>query len=114
VSDFQVEGRPDWLNSSAFDIEARAEAGALAPATGPPDPDRPDAMSLMVQSLLEDRFQLKLHRESRELPLYHLTIAKDGSKLQANIADRPGPGGVPFGNWSWQRRSCSPVFLRAS
>ena len=36
----------------------------------------------MLQSLLEDRFQLKVHRETREIPVYALTIAKGGSKLQ--------------------------------
>ena len=56
VSDFQVQGGPDWINTDKFDIEARAEAGAVASPTGPLDPDRPDTMALMVQSLLEERY----------------------------------------------------------
>ena len=36
VSDFQVQGGPDWMNTEKFDIEARAEAGAVAPPAGPP------------------------------------------------------------------------------
>jgi uncharacterized protein (TIGR03435 family) len=37
----------------------------------------------MLQALLEERFQLKIHRESREVPVYALTVAKGGPKLQA-------------------------------
>ena len=43
----------------------------------------------MFQSLLADRFQLKLHRDSKQLPAYHLVISKKGSKL------KPVPPGTP-------------------
>ncbi len=60
---------PDGWNW--YDIEARAGASATD-----------DQVRLMFQSLLEDRFQLKLHRETRDLPEYELTIARGKSKLQ--------------------------------
>jgi uncharacterized protein (TIGR03435 family) len=71
-----------------------------------PDPVIPGhAMPLMVQSLLEDRFRLKVHRETREVPVYELMFAKAGNagpklKLSADqgpVEDgalpQPGPGG---------------------
>src|SRR5262245_43468107 len=74
---FQIVGGPDWTNTDRWDIEAKPkEEDAQAPPAGPPDPTRPSRGNLMVQSLLEDRFQLKTHRETRELPVYELTVAK--------------------------------------
>ena len=49
-----------------------------------------DTMLLMLQALLEDRFQLKIHQETREGPVYELTIAKGGYRL------KPSRGCVPF------------------
>src|SRR5262249_7606536 len=74
IRDFQLSGGPGWVGSDRWDIEARAPEGAMPPAFVP-DPTRPDPMSLMLQSLLEDRFQLKIHREAKELPVYELTVA---------------------------------------
>jgi uncharacterized protein (TIGR03435 family) len=69
VRDFQVIGGPNWINAGRFDIEAKAEQGANIRdgETG----------LLMMQSLLADRFQLKIHKETRELPLYELVVARD-------------------------------------
>jgi uncharacterized protein (TIGR03435 family) len=55
-----------------YQIEATA-AGAT---------ERTDLMGAMLQSLLEDRFHLKLHRSTEEMPLLSLTIAKNGFKLK--------------------------------
>ena len=67
-----MEGGPTWIRSTRYDINAKA-AGSPNPAMmqGP-----------MLQALLEDRFKLKIHRETREVPIYALTVAKGGSKLQ--------------------------------
>ncbi len=67
-----VEGGPKWVDSDRFEIDAKAEGRfSQAMLNGP-----------MLQALLEDRFRLKLHRESRVVPVYALTIAKGGPKLQ--------------------------------
>jgi len=67
-----VSGRPAWIHSDRYDIDATAEgAPGQAVMSGP-----------MMQALLEDRFQLKIHRETREIPVYALTVAKGGHKLQ--------------------------------
>jgi uncharacterized protein (TIGR03435 family) len=76
VQAFQVVGGPDWINTAGYDIEAKPE-GAV---------DRP-RMWLMLQTLLADRFKLALHRDTRELPLYALTLGKNGFKPPAPKED---------------------------
>ena len=68
---FQLVGAPDWLESDRFDIEAKAQGNPSA-----------DEMKQMLQSLLEDRFRLKVHREMRPMPVFALVPAKGGPKLQ--------------------------------
>ncbi len=76
---------PDWLGTERFDIEA----------TYPPD--TPVAKLLeMLQAMLKERFQMALHRETRQLPMYSLVIAKGGPKIhavtdgQGRTSGRPG------------------------
>jgi len=64
----QING-PAWLDSDRFDLEAKSPAGV-------PDTE----MKPMLQGLLKDRFQLAAHIESREAPVYNLTVLKDGPK----------------------------------
>jgi uncharacterized protein (TIGR03435 family) len=71
VRDFQISGGPGWINSDQYDIEAKAE--------GNPNQDE---MKAMLQTLLQDRFKLALHHDTKELPIYELTVAKGGLKLQ--------------------------------
>jgi uncharacterized protein (TIGR03435 family) len=67
---FQLIGGPDWIASQGYDIEAKAEGN---PSNA--------QMQKMMQALLEDRFKLKYHRETRELPVYTIAAAKGGMKL---------------------------------
>jgi uncharacterized protein (TIGR03435 family) len=98
VRNFQIIGGPNWMTTDRWDIEARAEEGTVAPLTGPPDPNRPSPVGIRLQSLLEDRFNLKLHRDTRELPIFELSQAKGGSKLKLSDDQtplkppEPGPG----------------------
>jgi uncharacterized protein (TIGR03435 family) len=89
VRNFQITGGPGWMSTDRWDIEARAEEGSVAPPVFPPDPNKPNPMALRLQSLLEDRFQLKLHRETKELPIYELTVAKGGPKIKLNDDQTP-------------------------
>lgn len=96
VREFQVLGGPSWIASDRWNVEGKAEDGSIPPLAGPPDPTAPNPMSMMLQSLVEDRFQLKIHKETRELPIYTLAVGKDGSKLKAVDAPaRPAPGQTP-------------------
>lgn len=81
VQSFQIAGAPSWVNSDKYDIEAKIE-GTVAEELQKLSPDqRRIENRRMLQALLADRFQLKLHRQTKELPVYALVIAKDGPKL---------------------------------
>ena len=72
-----LQGSPGWLETARYTIDARAER-----------PTTPEMMrGPMMQALLQDRFQLKIHRESTEAPVYALTVAEGGPKL------KPSPEG---------------------
>lgn len=85
---YQVSG-PGWLGTAWYDIVA----------TLPPGTDN-ERLSLMLQKLLTERFQISLHRETKELPLYTLTVAKNGPKLKPvappkeSEPDSVGSGGL--------------------
>jgi uncharacterized protein (TIGR03435 family) len=79
VQDFQVTGGPGWINSDRWDVEAKPEDRANWDEMGP-----------MLQRLLEDRFKLSVRCETRELPVYVLTVAKSGSKLKPYQCSRRG------------------------
>ena len=64
----QLVGGPDWLETARFDIVAKAEGDI--PRAGPGAP--PGPLNFMLQDLLEDRFKLEAHRETREMPIYSL------------------------------------------
>ena len=70
----QISGGPGWMKTDHFDVAARA-AGEKAITM--------DQMRQMLQSLLADRFQLKFHREMKEVPMWDLVVAKNGPKLKA-------------------------------
>jgi bla regulator protein blaR1 len=87
IRDFQLSGGPGWIGSDRFDIEAKPEN--VADMT-------PERMPLMLQGLLEERFQLRTHKETKEVPIYELVVAKEGSKLKSvPEPPRPTPGAAP-------------------
>ena len=88
VREFQVIGGPDWIRSDRWDIQARAEEGSV-PRDDSIDPRIPDQIALRTQLLVEDRFQLKFHRETRELPVYELTVTKGGPKIKLSDDQTP-------------------------
>jgi uncharacterized protein (TIGR03435 family) len=103
IQDFQFSGMPGWLNSERFDIDAKMDP-AVADALQKLSPDDQKlARQKMLQALLADRFQLTIHRETRELQVYSLTVAKNGPKLHeaksgdtyANGIKYPNGGGGP-------------------
>jgi uncharacterized protein (TIGR03435 family) len=75
--DGKILSGPEWINSEIYDIEAKAEG-----------PTTEAQLKLMLQDLLADRFKLKLHRESREMPVYALVTTKGGIKFPAAPKDR--------------------------
>ena len=83
---------PAWMASATFDVVANIPPGATR-----------EQANLMLQNLLADRFQLKVHRVTRELPIYALVVAKNGPKLKASVDDpnAPRPRGTM---WSGGRK----------
>ena len=72
VKDFQIAGGPAWIDSDGYDFNAKAATNATF-----------EEMKPMIESLLSDRFKLVVHRETKELPIYDLVVAKGGVKLAA-------------------------------
>src|SRR3984957_18235931 len=71
VSNNQVSGVQAWMDSNHFDIQATTESAPTGRRWGGP----------MRQALLEERFQLKIHREAVERPVYELPAEKGGGKM---------------------------------
>ncbi|MFZ1939536.1 MAG: TIGR03435 family protein [Terracidiphilus sp.] len=86
----QIEGGPDWFGIDRFDVEARADRGGYSI----------DELHTMFKNLLRDRFGLKIHIDTRQGPVYLLTVDKGGLKMKddgatgdMNIPMTPhGPG----------------------
>lgn len=88
---------PIWIGTDTWTIEAKAEEGSI-PAGTWPDPAVPNhPLTLMVRSLLEDRFQLKVRTETRELPVYELMAAQNGPKMTVTANQESDKRGVPGG-----------------
>lgn len=83
VTDLQIFGDLPWLEPQRFDAEAKASALTALPQ-----------LRLMMQSLLDEKFKLKFHRETKELPVYTLTTVKNGVKGQGLIEAPNQPGGT--------------------
>jgi len=75
VKDYQVSG-PAWITSDRYDVIGKS-AGPAAES----------GLRQMLQPLLAERFQLSLHRETKDLPVYLLTAGKSTSKLHESAAD---------------------------
>jgi bla regulator protein blaR1 len=76
----RLSGGPSWIESDGFDIEAKAPSGMFPPRQLVRE--ETNKLDRMLQTLLADRFSLKLRREQREVPVYLLVVAKGGAKLQ--------------------------------
>ena len=82
VKEYQVSG-PDWMASERFDIHAKLPAGA-----------KREQVTEMLQTLLEERFQIKMHRDSKEFPVYGVVVGKGGLKMKESPLDPETEGAV--------------------
>lgn len=95
VRDFQVSGGAGWVGTERFDVMAQPEhaaAGGVEDLAKMTDAERKtvrDRMAERLRALLADRFQLVVHKETKEQPIYALVVSKSGAKLQE--AKEPGP-----------------------
>jgi uncharacterized protein (TIGR03435 family) len=92
IQEAQLTGGPGWLDSDRFDVVAKAAAGTSQAE-----------LSAMLQNLLRERFAMKLHIETRSLPIYALTLARSDGQLGPNLhvagcesySSGQGPCGTP-------------------
>ena len=78
---------PGWIETTRYDINAKIPPGTTT-----------DQFRLMLQAMLEDRFMLKLHHETRTIPAYNLVVAKGGLKLRDSVSqDACSAGARPIG-----------------
>jgi uncharacterized protein (TIGR03435 family) len=78
-----ITGGPAWLDSDLWDVEAKADKSYNI-----------DDLHTMYQNLLADEFKLKFHKETKEGPVYALTVDKSGSKMKVN--DSPQDYEIPI------------------
>jgi uncharacterized protein (TIGR03435 family) len=110
----EIIGEPPWARSEVFDIEAKV-AGPDVAAFSKLDSDQRQAM---LQQVLAERFKLATHRETRDLPVYALSVAKGGPKLKESAIDPSVPasarrgGGVRMSMGMISANECTiPYFL---
>jgi uncharacterized protein (TIGR03435 family) len=85
VASFQVQG-PDWTEAENYEVTATAPAGTAK-----------ETVRLMLRNLLADRFQLKFHREQKQIAVYVLMVAKGGPRLQEVVKPAQFAYGIKAG-----------------
>ncbi|MBV9507005.1 MAG: TIGR03435 family protein [Acidobacteriia bacterium] len=73
IKDYELAGEPHWADIDRYNISAKAAEGVSL---------TPDAARPMMQALLSERFQLTVHTETKDMPVYSLVVAKDGPKFK--------------------------------
>lgn len=89
----QIVGAPDWFGTERFTIDGYPDVQG--------DPDLKQ-MKGMYRKLLEERFKLALHKDSRKLAVFAITVGKSGPKLTKS-ADQDAMGDQTFTQWNSQR-----------
>jgi uncharacterized protein (TIGR03435 family) len=77
VADYQISGGPSWIGSDVYDLQATTQGNTTTQQIEGP----------MLRALLADRFRLTLHRETKQMPVYELTLANRNGKLQPSKND---------------------------
>jgi uncharacterized protein (TIGR03435 family) len=83
IAQAQIEGGPGWIDTDAFDIQAKADTALHLTR---------DEVRPCLRAMLADRFQLAVHRETKQGAVYSLTVAKNGPKFKEHTG--PGQPGI--------------------
>jgi uncharacterized protein (TIGR03435 family) len=78
IKDYELLGEPHWADIDRYNVSAKAEGDAALTR---------DLAKPMMQALLADRFQLKIHRETKEMQVYALVVSKNGPKFKESAPD---------------------------
>lgn len=113
----QISGGPSWINSERFDIDARDDEGA-AKVNGLTSDQVWERRRLLVQSLLADRFNLRVSRKTKELPIYALVIGKNGPRFSPTTVTSPDRADINSPNSrrilkSWGKVSMTAMPIRS-
>jgi bla regulator protein blaR1 len=95
VPEYQISGAPEWANSENYDIDAKMDGATADALKKLSADDRRLARQHMLQALLIARFKLIFHRDSKELPVYWLSIAKNGPKIHVAKPGDTYANGIP-------------------
>jgi uncharacterized protein (TIGR03435 family) len=102
IPERRIEGGPEWFGSERFNVEARADHEGYSI----------DELHAMFKNLLTERFGLRVHVDTRDVPVYILTLAKGGPKMKDD-----GPRGdlnIPMsrlGPGQWVGRKVPVLYL---
>lgn len=94
LKDFQVSGAPGWAESEKYDIDAKMDEATIEAFKKLTREQSVAQRRLMLQSLLAERFKLKVSHSSKEAPIYALVVAKNGPKLTQSADSASGPAGA--------------------
>lgn len=89
-------GLPAWADTDRFDVEAKADEETTAAMEKLSTKEQEHLESLLLQSLLAERFQLRVHYESRSQPVYELVLAKSGPRIKPLPANQKPGWGMKF------------------
>ena len=128
-----LSGGPAWLNSDRYDVQAKMDSATVQELQTLSPEQRPDYIKSAIQSLLAERFDLKVSREVRNLPVYALVVAKRGAKAltfdgssaryrwsspsQSRLGARaryPDVSGTDRGYWHADSCACRRALARTS
>jgi bla regulator protein blaR1 len=115
LRDFQLSGTKGWMNSERYVILAKGTIDDGADDFRRMNDRQNAAMAALIrkrmQALLAERFQLAVHTQTKELPLYALVVAKGGHKLQPNNAPDGSSQGMSAGRGMLKGTRVSPEFI---
>lgn len=94
LQDDRVYGGSEWLSADLYDINAKIDPATVAKLKELSEDQRSFARRRMLQSLLADRFQLRVHRDTKELPVFALLVAEGGPKLKEATPGNTYPDGI--------------------
>jgi len=94
VEDNQISGAPGWVSSEKYDVEAKMDPDTADKLKKLGEAQTEPARRHMLQTVLADRLKLATHRETKELPIYSLVVAKGGLKLHEAKPGDTYPNGI--------------------
>jgi uncharacterized protein (TIGR03435 family) len=92
IKEIQLVGAPDWVNTERYDIDTKLDESVAQEEAKLPAAQQATRLHLRLQSLLADRFKLKISHASKDLPIFAIVLAKGGPKFSAASPTPPVAG----------------------